>query len=85
MTTQADSNYRATAGELRQYVEQVERAEADMKSAQDNRKDIYAAAKSAGYDVAVMKELVKLRKKDADDVAEADAVLGMYKQAMGMA
>ena len=76
--------YRVTAGELRQFVEQVERAEVDIKSAQDNRKDIYASAKSKGYDVSVLKDLVSLRKKDATDVAESEAILDMYKTALGM-
>lgn len=73
-----------TGQELRQFIERVERIETEIKDGQDARKEVYAEAKSRGFDVAVMKDLVKLRKKDADDVSEHDAILDTYKSALGM-
>ncbi|MDU8929109.1 DUF2312 domain-containing protein [Alisedimentitalea sp. MJ-SS2] len=79
-----DSSYRVTAGELRQFVERIERLEAEKKDIADQQKEVMAEAKARGYDTKVMRKLVALRKRDADDIAEEEAVLEMYKQALGM-
>ncbi len=80
----ADANYRITAGELRQFVERYERLEAEKKDIADQQKEVMAEAKGRGYDVKVLRKVVALRKRDQDDIAEEEAVLEMYKEALGM-
>lgn len=80
----ADSTYRVTANELRQFIERFERLEAEKKDIAEQQKEVMAEAKSRGYDTKVMRKVVALRKRDADDIAEEEAVLDMYKEALGM-
>jgi len=82
--TVTESTYRVTAEELRQFVERFERLESEKKDIADQQKEVMAEAKSRGYDTKVMRKLVALRKRDRDDIAEEEAVLDMYKQALGM-
>lgn len=79
-----DTSYRVTADELRQFIERYERLEAEKKDIADQQKEVMAEAKARGYDTRVMRKLIALRKRDADDIAEEEAVLDMYKQALGM-
>ena len=79
-----DQTYRVTADELRQFVERYERLEADRKDLADQQKEVMAEAKGRGYDTAALRKLIALRKRDSDDVAEEEAVLDLYKQALGM-
>lgn len=76
--------YTVTADELRQFVEQIEAAEAEIKAATENRNDHYAEAKSRGYDTKAIKKIIAMRKRDKNDLAEEEAVLDVYKQALGM-
>ncbi|WP_333714271.1 DUF2312 domain-containing protein [Yoonia sp.] len=70
--------------ELRQFIERYERLEAEKKDIADAQKEIMAEAKGRGYDTRVLRKIVALRKRDADDLAEEEAVLEMYKAALGM-
>lgn len=79
------ANYRVTADELRQFVERFERLEADKKDIADHQKEVMAEAKARGYDTRIMRKVIALRKRDKDDIAEEEAVLDMYKSALGMA
>ncbi|KAA0920264.1 DUF2312 domain-containing protein [Aquicoccus porphyridii] len=79
-----DSTYRVTANELRQFIERFERLEAEKKDIADQQKEVMAEAKARGYDTKVMRKVIALRKRDADDIAEEEAVLDMYKEALGM-
>ena len=74
-----------TADELRQFVEQWERLEAEKKDIADQQKDVMAHAKSSGYDPAVMRKVIARRKRDADDLAEEDAIMRLYLDALGAA
>lgn len=76
--------YRVTAAELRQFIERIERLEAEKKDLADQQKEVMAEAKARGYDTKVMKTLIALRKRDPDDIAEEEAVLQMYQEALGM-
>ena len=80
----AEANYRVTAGELRQFIERVERLEAEKKDLAEQIKEVLAEAKGRGYDTKVMRKVISLRKRDKDDIAEEEAVLEMYKEALGM-
>lgn len=86
MSEQAiEANYRVTADELRQFIERYERLEQEKKDLAEHQKEVMAEAKSRGYDTKVMRKIVALRKRDKDDIAEEEAVLEMYKEALGMA
>ncbi|QIE45066.1 DUF2312 domain-containing protein [Pseudohalocynthiibacter aestuariivivens] len=80
----SDSTYRVTADELRQFIERFERLEAEKKDLAEQQKEVMAEAKSRGYDTKVLRKVVALRKRDKDDIAEEEAVLEMYKEALGM-
>lgn len=79
-----DQSYRVTADELRQFVERFERLEAEKRDIVDQQKEVMAEAKGRGYDTKVIRKVIALRKRDKDDIAEEEAVLDMYKQALGM-
>ncbi|WP_421704876.1 DUF2312 domain-containing protein [Aliiroseovarius sp.] len=78
------SSYRVTADELRQFIERFERLDAEKKDIAEQQKEVMAEAKSRGYDTKVMRKVVALRKRDRDDIAEEEAILDMYKEALGM-
>jgi uncharacterized protein (UPF0335 family) len=80
----ADSSYRVTADELRSFVERYERLEADKRDIADQQKEVMAEAKGRGYDTRVLRKVIALRKREPDDIAEEEAVLDMYRQALGM-
>ena len=67
------------------YDERIERLEAEKKDIADQVKEVMAELKGRGYDVKAVREILKLRKRDADEIAEEEAVLEMYKEALGMA
>ena len=79
-----DQAYGVAAGELRQFIEQYEQMEAEKKDVTERQKEIMAEAKARGYDTKVMKKVIALRKRDRDDIAEEEAVMDMYKAALGM-
>ena len=84
-TDPASDSYRVTADELRQFIERFERLEQEKKDVAEQQKEVMAEAKARGYDTKVMRKVIALRKRDADDIAEEEAVLEMYKTALGMA
>ena len=79
-----DASYRVTANELRQFVERIERLDAEKKDLAEQQKEVMAEAKARGYDTKILRKVIALRKRDADDIAEEEAVLDMYKEALGM-
>jgi uncharacterized protein (UPF0335 family) len=79
-----DSTTTVAAQELRQFVERFERLEAEKKDISDAQKEVMAEAKGRGYDTRVLRKVIAIRKRDANDLAEEEAVLDMYKSALGM-
>lgn len=77
-------SYRVTAEELRQFIERIERLDAEKKDIAEQQKEVMAEAKGRGYDTKVMRKVIALRKREPDDIAEEEAVLDMYKSALGM-
>ncbi|MER2536895.1 MAG: DUF2312 domain-containing protein [Rhizobiaceae bacterium] len=73
------------AAELRQIVESIERLHEDRAALGEDLKDRYAEAKGRGYDTKAIKALVRLRKMDPNERQEEEAILDLYKAAMGMA
>lgn len=80
----ASEQYRVTAGELRQFVERYERLEFERRDLGDQMKEVMAEARGRGYDVKVLKKLIALRKRDSSEVSEEEAILELYKEALGM-
>ena len=77
--------YDVTADELRSFVERFEQLDAEKKDITDQQKEVMAEAKGRGYDTKALRTIVALRKKKPDEIAEEEAVLDLYKAAMGMA
>lgn len=81
---EARDRYRVTAGELRQFIERYERLEAEKRDIADQMKEVMAEAKARGYDARVLRKLIALRKRDSAEVSEEEAILELYKEALGM-
>lgn len=79
-----DQSHRVAADELQSILQRIERTEAEKSDAAEAQKEIYAEAKGRGYDGKIIRKLVALRKRSPDDIAEEDAIMDMYKQALGM-
>lgn len=79
-----DQAYEVTADELRQIIERIEAQNARISEETEARKDIYAEAKVRGYCTKTIRKIVALRKKRADEIAEEEAIEGMYRSALGM-
>lgn len=79
-----ESSYRVTADELRQFIERIERLDQEKSDLAEQQKEVMAEAKGRGYDTKVIRKLISLRKRDKDDIAEEEAILDMYKEALGM-
>jgi len=73
------------ADHLRQLIERVERLEEEKAAMAADIKEIYAEAKSNGFDPKIMRQVIKLRKMDRDDRQEQEAVLSLYLEALGEA
>ena len=84
MVDNVPDSYRVAGEELRQFVERFERLEIEKKDISDQQKQVMSEAKSRGYDTRIMRKIVSLRKRDLEDVAEEEAILSMYKTALGM-
>lgn len=74
----------ATQNQLKQFIEQIERLEEEKKAIADDVKDKFAEAKAVGFDVKVMRQILRLRKKGRDERMEEEAVLETYLHALGM-
>jgi uncharacterized protein (UPF0335 family) len=72
------------ADRLRSLVDRIERLEEERKALGNDIKDIYAEAKSAGFDVKVLRQLIRIRKQEAADVEEQETLLDVYRRALGM-
>jgi uncharacterized protein (UPF0335 family) len=70
--------------QLRQLIEQIERLEEEKKALAGDIRDKYLEAKALGFDIKVMRQVVRLRKKSATERNEEDAMLEIYLHALGM-
>lgn len=69
---------------LRLLIERIERLEEEKKGISDDIRDVYNEAKAVGYDVKIMRQIVRLRKMKPDDRREMDLVLETYRSALGL-
>lgn len=71
--------------QLRSIIERVERLTEEKQAIADDIKDVFAEAKGNGFDTKALRTVIKLRKQDANERAEQDAILELYLNALGMA
>lgn len=74
----------ATAGQLKAFIERIERLEEDKKNITDDIKEVYGEAKGTGFDAKVLRKIVSLRKQDQNERKEHEEILALYMQALGM-
>ncbi|MGS1094775.1 DUF2312 domain-containing protein [Aquamicrobium terrae] len=72
------------AGQLRAFIERVERLEEEKKTIADDIKEVFAEAKGTGFDTKAMRTIIRLRKKDQAEREEEESILDLYKAALGM-
>jgi len=72
------------AGQLRAFIERIERLEEEKKTIADDIKEVYAEMKGTGFDTKAVRAIVRLRKKDQAERQEEEAILDLYKAALGM-
>jgi uncharacterized protein (UPF0335 family) len=83
--TQKDATaVRFAKDQLKAFVERIERLTDEKQSIADDIKEVYAEAKGNGFDVGTLRTVVRLRKMDADERKEAEAILETYLSALGM-
>ena len=70
--------------QLISFIERIERLEEEKKTVSDDIKDVFAEAKGTGFDVKALKEILKIRRQDADQRAEHEAIVDLYLQSLGM-
>lgn len=85
MSEEITSTENVAAAELRQFIERIERLEEEKATLNDDIKDVYGEAKGRGYDTKAMRTIIRLRKKDPNERQEEEAILDLYKAALGMA
>ncbi len=83
MSDPVDS-YSVSADELRQFVERAEQLASEKADLSEQEKELFLEAKGRGYDVAILRKIIALRKRKPDAIAEEEAILEMYKTALGM-
>jgi uncharacterized protein (UPF0335 family) len=72
------------AGQLRAFVERIERLEEEKSALSADIKDVYAEAKAAGYDIKTLRQIIRLLKMDSADRREQEEMLELYKQALDL-
>jgi uncharacterized protein (UPF0335 family) len=69
---------------LKSFIERIERLEEEKKALADDIRDVYSEAKANGFEVKIMRQIVKIRKMDKDELDEQEALLDTYLLALGM-
>jgi uncharacterized protein (UPF0335 family) len=80
----SETSQTVAAGQLRALIERIERLEDEKKTLSEDIKEVYAEAKGTGFDTKAVRVIVRLRKKDQTERQEEEAILDLYKAALGM-
>lgn len=73
------------AGErLRSLIERIERLEEEKRTLAEDIKEVFAEAKGSGFDTKIMRQIIRIRRMDKDDLDEQETLLDIYKRALGM-
>ncbi|PWJ84957.1 uncharacterized protein (UPF0335 family) [Pseudaminobacter salicylatoxidans] len=79
-----ETSQTVAAGQLRAFIERIERLEEEKQTIADDIKDVFAEAKGTGFDTKALRTIIRLRKKDQAERQEEEAILDLYKAALGM-
>ena len=79
-----DQNTAVAASQLRSFIERIERLEGEKKTISDDIKEVYAELKGSGFDSKAVREIIRLRKKEDHERQEEEAMVKLYKDALGM-
>ena len=80
----SETSQTVAAGQLRAFIERVERLEEDKKAIAEDIKEVYGEMKATGFDTKAVRTIVRLRKKDQAERQEEEAIIDLYKNALGM-
>lgn len=80
-----ETSQTVAAGQLRAFIERIERLMEEAKTISDDIKEVFAEAKGTGFDTKAMRSIIRLRKKDQAERSEEETILDLYKAALGMA
>ena len=69
-------------GRIRSFVERIEHLDAELQELNEQKKEVFLEAKAGGFDVKILKEIIKLRKQDKEERDERDSLLDLYMRAM---
>jgi uncharacterized protein (UPF0335 family) len=69
-------------GRIRAFVERIEHLDAELQELNEQKKEVFSEAKAEGFDVTILKEIIKLRKQDKEERDERDTLLDLYMRAM---
>lgn len=84
MTDITDQTHAISVGQLRAFIERIERLEEDKKAITEDIRDVYAELKGNGFDTKAVRAIVRLRKKEAHEREEEEEIIRIYKNALGM-
>jgi uncharacterized protein (UPF0335 family) len=79
-----ETSQTVAAGQLRAFIERIERLEEEKKTIADDIKEVFAEAKGTGFDTKAMRTIIRLRKKDQAERQEEESILDLYMAALGM-
>lgn len=79
-----ETSQTVAAGQLRAFIERVERLTEERQAISDDIKEVYAEVKGTGFDVTAVRALVRLRRMDQAERQEREAILDLYKSSLGM-
>ncbi len=74
----------STANQLKLFIEKIERLEEEKAELMENIREVFSEAKSVGFDIKVMKQIIKIRKMKHEDAQEQEELLDVYRAALGM-
>ncbi|WP_336287475.1 MULTISPECIES: DUF2312 domain-containing protein [unclassified Bartonella] len=84
MDTVADQTQAISVNQLRAFIERIERLEEEKKTIADDIKEVYAELKGSGFDSKAVRSIIRLRKKEDHERLEEEAIIQLYKNALGM-
>ena len=82
--TSNDNVYRVTREEIKSFVERIENLNIEKNEISEQQKDVFAEAKSRGYDTRILRKVVSMRKRDPQDLSEEEAILEIYREALDL-
>ena len=80
----SETSQTVAAGQLRAFIERVERLEEEKQALADDIKDVFAEMKGTGFDTKAVRTIIRMRKQDKAERQEAEAILDIYLAALGM-